>query len=66
MGSFSSQTAAQHDAEDKRLLEAARQEFPGWDFHPVLSGWEAVPAGTPVVRSVDLEGVIEKLRNRES
>ena len=57
-------TAAQRQAEIDRLLAAARAEFPGWSFREVFGGWEAVPAGTPVVRSSDLAGVIEKLRER--
>ena len=58
------QTAAERQAETGRLLAAARAEFPHWSFSEVFGGWLAVPAGTPVVQSVDLEGVIEKLRER--
>lgn len=47
-------------------LDQALKEFPDWDFHQVFGGWEAVPAGTPVIRSIDLEGVVEKLRAREA
>jgi hypothetical protein len=64
VGPFSSQTAAQRDAENARLLEAARQEFPGWDFREVFGGWLAVREGTPVVMSLDLDGIAEKLRQR--
>jgi hypothetical protein len=59
------QTAAQWEAERERYLKAAQEAFPDWDFHPVFAGWEAVPKGTPVIRSMDLDGIIEKLRQRE-
>jgi hypothetical protein len=52
-------------AED-RQLGAARAEFPGYDFHQVFGGWEAVPAGTQVVRAMFLDGLLEKLRERET
>jgi hypothetical protein len=55
-------TAAAPAGEDEKQLEAARQAFPGWDFHQVFGGWEAVPAGTPVVRSMFLESLVERLR----
>ena len=58
------QTAAQLEARENALLAAARREFPHWSFSKMLDGWMAVPAGTPVVQSVDIEGVIEKLRER--
>jgi hypothetical protein len=61
MGPFS-RTAAQRDTMERAALEAARREFPDWDFDPVLGGWLAVPAGMPVVMSLDLDGVAEKLR----
>ena len=54
---------------DKRIdarLREMEAEFPGWDFHPVFGGWEAVPSGTPVIRSADLDGLAEKLRDRGS
>lgn len=62
VGPFSSQTAAQLDAENKRLLEQARREFPGWTFREIFGGWLAVPEDTPVVMSTDLAGVVDKLR----
>lgn len=59
-------SAAQMSAEDDRQLKAARAEFPGWDFHQVFGGWEAVPAGTPVIRGMFLDKVTERLRERET
>jgi hypothetical protein len=61
VGPFS-KTAAQRDAMERAALEQARREFPDWDIRPAFPGWEAVPKGTPVIRSADLEGVLEKLR----
>lgn len=49
-----------NEAEEARLA-AAEKEFGDWDFHPVLGGWLAVPAGTPVIRGMFLETVMEKL-----
>jgi hypothetical protein len=59
-------TAAQRDKETARQLAAMRDEFPGWEFRLVLGGWLAVPEGTPVIQSVDLDGVAEKLRIHEN
>jgi len=58
-------TAQQRDAENERGLAAARGEFPGWDFRKVFGGWEAVPAGTPVIPGITLDSVLGKLRQRE-
>jgi hypothetical protein len=67
MGPMSSMpaTAAQWQKQNEQLLAAAREAFPGWDFHPVFGGWEAVPEGTPVVRSMDLGSLMEKLAEHE-
>lgn len=65
MGPYGTQTANQRHASTERWLAAAREAFPDWDFHAVFGGWEAVPKGTPVVRSVDLDGLVAKLRSRE-
>jgi hypothetical protein len=56
-------TAAQREKQTARQLAALHDEFPGWDVRPVLTGWLAVPSGTTVIQSVDLDGVLEKLRN---
>lgn len=66
MGPYEIQTAAQADAENERWLAAAKEAFPGWDFHKVFGGWEAVPTGTPVIRSMDLDGIITRLRECEA
>lgn len=42
-------------------LDALREAFPAWDIHRVFGGYEAVPAGTPVIRGVYLESMAEKL-----
>lgn len=42
-------------------LQRMRAKHPAWDIHEVFGGYEAVPAGTSVVRSTDLEGLDEKL-----
>jgi hypothetical protein len=44
-----------------RLKAAITAEFPGWDVHDVFGGFEAVPEGTPVIRSVTLDGLMDKL-----
>ncbi len=43
-------------------LAAAREAFPEWDIHPVFGGYLAVPKGTPVIQSIDVDGIAEKLR----
>lgn len=45
-------------------LEAAREAYPAWDIHRVFGGYEAVPKGTVVIRSVDVDGVVEKIRRQ--
>jgi hypothetical protein len=37
------------------------EQYPGWDVADVFGGFEAVPAGTPVLRSVTLDGLLGKL-----
>jgi hypothetical protein len=41
-------------------------KYPGWDIYPVFGGWQATPAGTPVIQSVDLGGIDEKITAREA
>jgi hypothetical protein len=48
--------------DDDDRLAAARAACPGWDIHRVFAGYEAVPAGTPVLRSTDLDGLVDKIR----
>ena len=60
-----SRSAASMDAAllaDDGSLEAARNEFTGWDIIEVFGGYLAVPAGTPVVRSTTAGGLAGKLR----
>jgi hypothetical protein len=47
---------------DDPQLEAARAEFPDWEITRHWHGYEAVPKGTPVHRSMFLDGLLEKLR----
>jgi hypothetical protein len=49
------------DVYDRRL-QAAREAFPEWDIIRVFGGYLAVPKGTPVVQSIDLDGISEKIR----
>jgi hypothetical protein len=52
------------DMREQSRLRAAEQAFPDWDFHQVFGGWEAVPKGSPVIRGMDLDSVVAKLRMR--
>ena len=55
-------------ARDRRQtaqLAGLAEQFPGWDVREVFGGWEAVPEGTPVVRSSTLDGLAEKLAEQE-
>jgi hypothetical protein len=51
---------------DDPQLEAARAEFPDWEITRQWSGYEAAPKGTPVLRSMFLDGLMEKLRERRT
>ena len=59
-------TATQRDADNERWLAAAKEAFPGWDFHQVMTGWMAVPAGATVIQALTLDGIVEKLRQHEN
>jgi hypothetical protein len=59
------QTAEQRAREEERYLKAAKEAFPGWSLIPVFAGWLAVPEGTPVIQSADIDGLVAKLRERE-
>jgi hypothetical protein len=52
------------EAQAERNLRLAQEEFPDWDFLRVFGGWQAVPKGTPVIKSVYLETLLEKLRKQ--
>ena len=49
------------DAEDAPL-RAAREACLGWDIMRVFGGYLAVPKGTPVIQSIDTDGIVEKIR----
>lgn len=67
MGPYSGfQTAAQRDAETERWLTAAREAYPEWDIIEVFAGYLATPAGTPVIQSSDLDGIVAKIRQHEA
>jgi hypothetical protein len=66
MGPDHTRTAASVDAETGRRIAAAGEEFPDWDIREVFGGFEAVPAGTPVIRAMFIDVLIEKLRVREA
>jgi hypothetical protein len=60
-------TPEQRARDDARWLAAARAAFGGrWDFHEVMTGWFAVPAGTPVIHGMDIDSVVGKLRRHEA
>jgi hypothetical protein len=61
---YVTQTAAQVQVDNEKALAAAREEFPGWDFHQVFGGWEAVPGQTPVIRGMYLETLLDRLRQQ--
>ncbi len=51
------------DQYDSRLL-AAREAFPEWDIYHVFGGYLAVPKGTPIIQSIDTDGIVEKIRRQ--
>lgn len=67
MGPFTNQSVskrtAAEEAEERRLA-AARDAFPGWEITETFGGYMAVPAGTPRVQSVSLDGLVRKLREQ--
>jgi len=52
------------DRIESELKAQIAEKFPGWDVHDVFGGFEAVPAGTPVIRASALESLIGKLAER--
>jgi hypothetical protein len=50
-------------AEDSRLA-AAKEAYPGWDIRRVFGGYLAVPKDTPVIQSIDVDGIVEKIKRR--
>ena len=50
---------------DKRL-QKIRETFPEWDVFQVFGGYLAVPKDIPVVQSIDVDGVAEKIRHTEA
>jgi hypothetical protein len=66
MGPHGIRTAAQRDAETDRRLRAAREAYPEWDITPVFAGYLATPAGTPVIQSTDIDGIVAKIRRHET
>ena len=66
-GSLPARTVANRTAreeEDERQLKAARDSFPGWEIREVFDGFLAVPAGTVVIHSTDLDSIVRKLREQ--
>lgn len=58
--------AAEVAADDGRLA-AAREAFAGkWDIIEVFGGYLAVPDGAVVVQASTLDGLVGKLRRRET
>jgi hypothetical protein len=51
----------QEDATDAELMAYISAHHPGWEIHRVFGGYEAVPAGTAVIRSPYLSSIAEKL-----
>lgn len=49
------------DQYDRRLL-AAREAFPQWDIYRVFGGYLAVPKGAAVIQSIDVDGIVAKIR----
>ena len=56
-----SEDATSEDATDAELMAYISTHHPGWEIHRVFGGYEAVPAGTAVIRSAYLSSIAEKL-----
>lgn len=47
----------------RSYLEAAREAFTGnWDIHDILGIVVAVPSGTPVLSSTEVDDLVHKIR----
>lgn len=47
----------------RSYLEAAREVFAGtWDIHDILGILVAVPSGTPVISSTEVDDIVHKVR----
>jgi len=49
-----------------RQLKSAQETFPDWEIRPLFGGYVAVPKGTPVITSVDVDGMVMKIYKREA
>jgi hypothetical protein len=58
-------SADAYDQVNQRLLRAASETYPGWDFRPVFGGWQATPKDTPVLQGADLHSLIDKVADYE-
>jgi hypothetical protein len=55
-----------HETAHDRRLQAAREAYPDWDITAVFGGFLAVPKGTPVLQSMFVDGLVEKIREQGS
>ena len=68
MGPFSDSIASRtavEEAEEARL-RAARETFPGWRIVEVFGGFMAVPRESVILQSIDIDGLVGKLRQQEA
>lgn len=57
--------ASEPESRYGRQLQAARETFPEFDILEALAGLIAVPKGTEVVTAMNVDRLVEKLRERE-
>ena len=53
------------DPGDEADVAALKARYPDWDIYRVFGGWEAVPAGTQVLRAMFAEALESKLAEQE-
>lgn len=49
---------------EREAAAAIAEEFPDWEWSTMSGTYRAMPAGTPVIDSRTLPGVLAKLRKR--
>ena len=57
---------AAQEAKANALLQAARDSFPDWDIYETFGGFMALPKGTVIIQSTELDALVGKLRARQA
>jgi hypothetical protein len=59
---LSVQALAEAEEKSDALLRAARESFPDHDIYETFGGYMAVPKGTVIIQSTEIDALVGKLR----